>query len=128
METTHVVKVDVNKNLLCQLLELSDLDYETMLMDGGEEYLERLLCNDAHGISQLKYNKFFWMWWKNQWQRRNRIFLAELAKYNLDKVDYILQPDVVRILKDLYKEKHNVSSLHIYPSRVIMELIYAEKI
>lgn len=112
-----------NKNLICHLLEMSELDYETMLMNRGEEYLQYVLEMDEQGMKKLKYSRLFWVWWANQWDRRNRLFIAEHA---LDKVYFILQPQVVRVLLDLYNETHYSRSLTIYPNEVIMKMIYTE--
>jgi len=116
--------VQYNKELICQLLEISELDYQTMLMNRGEEYLQYVLKMDSEGLKRLKYSRFFWAWWANQYDRRNRLFIVE---HSLDKVYSILQPDVVRVLRDLYNDHQESKELTIYPNEVIMRLIYQEK-
>ena len=111
-----------NTQLLIRLMEVSELDYHNNLMDIAYEYLDNQVGKDIFGKDVLLRSKFFWDWWKNQWNRRNGILIHRL---DLDEVCHILQPKIVRLLRKEYQNIHSVKTLNIYPSRIVIEASYA---
>lgn len=111
-----------NETLLMRLMEMSELDYHTHVMDTAYEYLEKNIGKDKFGKNLLLNSKSFWVWWRIQWDRRNRLFINEAS---LSGVDHIIQPDTRTMIKDLYMETHSVNEIHVYPSRMVMEASYA---
>lgn len=43
------------------------------------ECLERIIGKDEYGKQQLPQTSKFWDWWKDQWYRRDRVFLDRLV-------------------------------------------------
>ncbi len=114
-----------NEKLLISAMEVSELDYNTHVMDVAYEYLEKNISKDVFGINFLLASKSFWIWWSIQWDRRNRIFINETR---LNEVVAIIQPDARNMIRELYMETHCVSEIHVYPNRMVMEQSYAEMI
>lgn len=46
--------------------------------DGAMQCLEHVLQSDAHGMAELPKNKAFWIWWREQWYRRDVQFIDAL--------------------------------------------------
>lgn len=114
-----------NENLLMHLMGLDALEYHNHVMDVAYEYLEKNIGKDKFGKNLLLNSKSFWVWWRIQWDRRNRLFIHEAS---LGGVDHIIQPDTRTMIKDLYMETHSVNEIHVYPSRMVMEDSYAKMI
>ena len=113
---------ETNQQLLMKLMEVSPLEYHNHVMDNAYVWLDHQIGRDIFGKEVMLYSQFFWAWWTNQWNRRNRIFINRLQ---LNDVKHILQPNVVRALKEEYQRVHSVEALNIYPSRVVIEASYA---
>lgn len=113
------------KQLICKNIGVSESDYNKLVFETAYEYLNKIIPGDTFGMDLLTKSSSFWAWWENQWNRRERIFVREI---DLDKVNYIIAPSEMQLIKDLWHETHEVGEMNIHPSRVIMENAYAEMI
>jgi hypothetical protein len=113
------------KTVICKHIGISEDDYNALVFNTAYDYLSKTIPNDKFGVDLLTGSKTFWTWWTNQWERRERLFIREI---DLDKVNYIIAPSEVQLIKDLWHETHEVEGINIYPSRVVFENAYAEMI
>lgn len=49
-----------------------------MKFNAAMDCLEKVLGSDEHGIYELPKNVSFWLWWKEQWYRRDVQFINAL--------------------------------------------------
>lgn len=117
--------VQQNEQLLIRSMELTELEYNNLVMDVAYNYLDVNLGKDIFGKEVLLNSRSFWTWWKIQWDRRNRIFINETR---LMEVVAIIQPDARNLLRELYFETHSPAEINVYPSRLVMEMSYAQMI
>jgi hypothetical protein len=66
--------------VLCGFTEdrINELQWE-----GAIECLKKVLRSDEYGIYELPKSADFWLWWRDQWYRRDEQFLTSL-KWDFD--------------------------------------------
>lgn len=119
------MKKETYKETICQVLEFTEQEYEDKLFNSAFEYLELNMHQDEYGINQLSQSAYFWEWWVQQWERRNKI-LNHIHK--LDQVHRILSPADLRFLRERYRHTHSPERLNIYPNRVVMEYTFNQSV
>lgn len=60
------------------LCNFTDEDMNQLQWDGAIQCLEKVLQSDAHGIAELPKTQAFWLWWREQWYRRDLQFIDAL--------------------------------------------------
>ena len=104
-----------------QALGITELDYHTMVMNYGYDWLAGYFGNDDKMISRVASSKMFWAWWKNQWNIRNDKFVYEtnlMELSNFSRLERIM-------LKSLYLDAHSPFQLNIRPNVLVMAEIKA---
>jgi hypothetical protein len=61
------------------LCELHPEDMASIQFEGAMICLDKVLQSDAHGITELPKTPAFWMWWREQWYRRDLAFIEALS-------------------------------------------------
>lgn len=100
---------------LCNIseAELNELQYE-----GAMQCLHKVLQSDEHGISELPKTSAFWMWWREQWYRRDCQFI-EALKFDTDLMAYTctLPGERMRVtlageadMRDMYLRYHRITA------------------
>jgi hypothetical protein len=69
------------------LCGISQEELNQLQWDGAMLCLEKVLQSDDHGIAELPKTTAFWMWWREQWYRRDVEFL-EALKFDTDLMAY----------------------------------------
>ncbi|MFD2961336.1 MULTISPECIES: hypothetical protein [Olivibacter] len=104
-----------NQERVMSLLGWDDLQYAQYQEEMGYLYLSHEY-GDTPFINELPYTSAFWKWFKNQWAKREQIFLLAA-----DTMSY-------RDRLKAYKALHNPESFEFHPHRKIMEKSYANMI
>lgn len=109
-----------NRALLQRLMNMCDEEYSNLVWNKAELWINHNLCNDEIGKSILLQEPYFWKWWQQQWNRRNRILIYDLHLSSLpDDVD------VIDFVRHEFQNAHSIEALNIFPNRFIMANTYA---
>lgn len=111
-----------DKKLLLRLLDRTEQQYEDMIFERAYEYLDSYLNGDQDGARILTASRYFWKWWAMHWATRNRRFICD---FMLEKIDHVISPSAIRMLREEYDLVHSVASLKIYPNRIVLDQSYA---
>jgi hypothetical protein len=60
------------------LCGMEEEELNEMQFNAAMDCLEKVLETDEHGICELPKNTSFWLWWKEQWYRRDLVFMEGL--------------------------------------------------
>lgn len=84
----------------------------------GVQYLREFVPDNDAILEQLKSSRMFWGFWKNEWHRRDLVFMEDANGYT---ADYNCE---------LYRMVHNAHWLHneLSPGRIEMEDGYCSMI
>lgn len=115
------MKIETNAQLLIRLLDITEDQYNNLLIDTANEYLDRSMGLDAFGKQVLLSRGHFWQWWIRQWNRREKIFIHTLSLRDHNKLS---REERLLVLKAWYEE-HSLDNLAVYPNRVVLESTYA---
>jgi hypothetical protein len=89
MSNAKTILKDI-QNARDQVMELCGLTSEELAQlqwDGAMQCLHKVLGSDEYGIAELPKTSDFWLWWKDQWYRRDEAFLESL-KFDVDRTQY----------------------------------------
>lgn len=81
---TDIVCARAEVKALCNI---SDEELNQLQWDGAMLCLEKVLQSDEHGITELPKTTAFWMWWREQWYRRDAEFI-EALKFDTELMQY----------------------------------------
>lgn len=111
---TDIICARAQVMALCNLTEaeLNELQY-----DGAMLCLEKVLQSDEHGIIELPKTTAFWMWWREQWYRRDCEF-TDALKFDTELLAYTcaLPGQRMRVtltdadMRDMYLRYHRMAS------------------
>ncbi len=118
MKTIYEVST-AHRGLLCEVLGITEQEYETMLFDTAFAYVHKLYGNDKMAQEFTKYH-LFWQWWVNQWNIRSTQFIIS---HGLTK-EYRATPSYLRYLQGEYEHLHSLENLSVRPNRHVMEETY----
>lgn len=77
-----------NKQLVLEVLNWTELEYNTFLFDMGYRFLELEHEGNQEEIQQEVKKPSFWSWWKTNWAKRDVHFLEVLETTSLPAVYY----------------------------------------
>jgi hypothetical protein len=117
MNSNHLLR----KALLMKLLDWDEFEYNHYQFESAFDYLDKVRQIDRFGICMLTTTKTFWIWWNNQWDRRNKILIND---FQLDKITWIPDHGTVLFVRQEYALTHYIKTLNIYPNRIVMEESY----
>jgi hypothetical protein len=109
-------KAEEARTTILALINMSEDELSEMQFLCAYECLERIIGRDEYGKSELPKTAKFWDWWKDQWYRRDRVFLDRL-KYDTDLMMYVAKvpqyefPIVIKneeAMRSAYKCYHRV--------------------
>ncbi len=113
---------DQVRSLILRLSDYSENEYNNMIIAGADDYLRRnLRPEDEHAVQAMRKSRFFWKWWINQWDRRNRILLHDIG---YDESTRICREERY-IFRQLLNSTHSAENLNVYPNRIVMDDTYA---
>lgn len=116
---THIEKIRrvtrANQERVMTLLDWNDLQYAEFQEKMGYAYLKSEYGDTAF-INELPYTSAFWKWFRNQWAKRDQIFL--LAACNMSYRERV----------ESYNAMHNPESFEFHPHRRILEQSYSNMI
>lgn len=100
------------------IVTINDLQYGNLLMDAAYSYLSAALYGSKDCIRMITLSKYFWEWWENQWEKRNRQYL--------NNIETLHEMGIKRTIKEkyeMYLTYHDITheDLRIHP--VVMDLI-----
>ena len=111
-------KQESNKHLILRLLDMSGEAYELQLFESAFAYLEmRHEYINEDDRATLVQNKLFWVWWTNQWERRNNIVLNQ---FNYTDVLMVPSDGVRKRARMAYDTMHEVSAMNFMINRFIV--------
>lgn len=110
-----------NMKIICRVIGWTDMDYNIHQYNEGMEWL-RLKIAIQERIDRIAATRSFWMWWRKQWELRNREYINYLGLTE----DMKLRDDLQLEYKVLYLSEHDPEELKVYPSRVVRQLIEDE--
>lgn len=119
------MRKDEYKNLLQGIMAMTGDAYNQLVYDVAIDYLHQVLELDQWGQDQLQNAKHFWMWWQEQWARRNNILVCQFGLNEIDKSDFEHYREVITTE---FHKIHSLNSLNIYPDRIVMENSFADMI
>src|SRR5690242_267896 len=92
------------KRRIMQALQWSELEYHTAQFEGGLAYLDCYLKNECWGKDQLKQNKTFWAWWRNQWVKRDEQFMRDIkgGDFTAMRAFYETYHDAAILAEEIY--------------------------
>ena len=76
-------QMQLAKQQVCMLLELSDYDYNEMQYHCGLSFLA-YKCQWEVSEERIQKSKIFWAWWMNNWAHRDEIFLEQYQVMEVD--------------------------------------------
>lgn len=126
---TILMQMKEARELVLSICGYDEEELSQMQFTAAFECLEKVLGSDEYGITELPKTTDFWIWWKDQWYRRDRIFLdrlrfdAELQKYTSVTPGH-LTPLVLHEQRDfryIYSLYHRVATDNIYINSAGME-------
>lgn len=105
---------------ICELLQMTELQYGQMQYDEGLNYLRTYIPSDEWGQDILLRSRIFWQWWINHWELRDRCFI------HISKIEM----KTLCIMREVYAQSHDGRALakNIHPNGVVMDASYAEMI
>jgi len=119
------MRKDEHKHLLQGIMAMSADAYNQHVYDVAIDYLHQVLELDQWGQDQLQAASHFWVWWQEQWARRNNILVNEFGIAEMDKADFEHYREVITAE---FNKIHSLNSLNIYPDRIVMENSFADMI
>jgi hypothetical protein len=76
-------QMQLAKQQVCLLLELSDYDYNEMQYNCGLSFLA-YKCQWEVSEERIQASKIFWAWWMNNWAHRDEMFLNQYQVMEVD--------------------------------------------
>jgi hypothetical protein len=81
--TQRTEQMQLAKQQVCMLLELSDYDYNEMQYHCGLSFLA-YKCQWEVSEERIQASKIFWAWWMNNWAHRDEMFLNQYQVMEVD--------------------------------------------
>lgn len=122
-------KVEEARNTVLAMTGLTEEELSEMQFLLAYECLERIIAKDDYGKRELPLTGKFWDWWKDQWYRRDRVFLdstvfdTELMKY-VARVPQYNFPIVLKneeAIRSAYKLYHRVEPSNDLINNAVIE-------
>jgi hypothetical protein len=80
----RTAEMQLAKEQVCMLLELSSYDYNEMQYHCGLSFLA-YKCQGEFSEGRIVGSKIFWSWWVNNWAMRDEVFLEENQNMQVDE-------------------------------------------
>jgi NADH:ubiquinone oxidoreductase subunit C len=80
----RTAEMQLAKEQVCMLLELSSYDYNEMQYHCGLSFLA-YKCQWEVSEERVQKSKIFWAWWMNNWAYRDEQFLAQYQLMSVDE-------------------------------------------
>lgn len=106
----------VNKELVLRKLNISASQYVDMVLDGGFDYLRKVLELDELLVQDLVSSSLFWKWWMNHWQKWDAEFLK------------IVRWESPQLWVKLYNQLHDPSDKGYAPNKKLLKAMLAESV
>ncbi len=111
---------------LQRLMKMDDEEYFEILSNTAFQYLHGVLLYDKEGKKTLWRSRYFWVWWSRQWERRNKILIAELYLHQL--YDTPVDDDLANWIRSEYMQTHSIQKLNILPNRLVLASSFSSMI
>jgi hypothetical protein len=98
--------------------------YNNFQFEAGLRYLEDEMDLDTVSVSKMAQNRHFWGWWRNQWVKRDKTFLNDVARFDKDNL-----PKTIYSFKNIcytYKQYHNTNAILFVPHKELLRKSYAQ--
>lgn len=129
------VLANTNRQIICELLNITDEEYMNYVLDKAEVWLTMYLGDDEWSKTRVMETKSFWLWWENQWNIRNNQLLNSLYElmYNCGEDirhirDYRYDFKKQALVLEMFNNVHSIQNLNIKPNRMVMDETYAKMI
>lgn len=99
---------------ICRNLEITEQEYCEMVYAGGLAWINHQYAPNQFLIDIFESNKWFWKWWVNQWEIRDRNYVNTNRNFN---------PWPPRINRRIYDGFHDVAEIKAIPNQIVLQEI-----